>query len=219
MDATSESFANRCLPLTIANAAGWEILSPCGFSVFWRGGEAPDDVIVKPDPGTDRSIHPVGIFGARILTIHIHGLFRTPPGWDLWVRGSPNKFKEGVQALDGIVETHWSVMTFTMNWRLLRRNHTVRFDAGEPICFVTPVQTALLEQFRPRFALMKEEPGLQDQFSRWSASRNAFQEKVRQVPTSRADGWQKDYMRGRDMDDRKAAGHRSKLRLREFERK
>ena len=32
MDATTESFAYRCLPLAIANSHGWEMLSPCGFA-------------------------------------------------------------------------------------------------------------------------------------------------------------------------------------------
>ena len=32
MTSTPESFAYRCLPLAIANAHGWEVLSPCGFS-------------------------------------------------------------------------------------------------------------------------------------------------------------------------------------------
>ena len=32
MDETSEAFAYRCLPLNIANAHGWELLSPSSFS-------------------------------------------------------------------------------------------------------------------------------------------------------------------------------------------
>src|SRR5689334_8953002 len=35
MDATPEAFAYRCLPLNIANAHGWEILSPCSFEAIW----------------------------------------------------------------------------------------------------------------------------------------------------------------------------------------
>ena len=51
MDATPEAFAYRCLPLNIANAHGWEILTPFGFEAYWRGGAAPGDVIVRPDAG------------------------------------------------------------------------------------------------------------------------------------------------------------------------
>ena len=44
MDATSDSFAYRCLPLNIANAHGWELLSPIGFSAKWSGGNERRDV-------------------------------------------------------------------------------------------------------------------------------------------------------------------------------
>ena len=43
MDATPEAFAYRCLPLNIANAHGWEILSPCGFEAVWDGGSTVAD--------------------------------------------------------------------------------------------------------------------------------------------------------------------------------
>jgi hypothetical protein len=39
MDETFESFAYRCLPLSIANAHGWEILSPATFAAVWDGSE------------------------------------------------------------------------------------------------------------------------------------------------------------------------------------
>ena len=51
MDATPESFAYRCLPLNIANAHGWEILSPCGFEAVWNGDMAVDAVSIRADPG------------------------------------------------------------------------------------------------------------------------------------------------------------------------
>ena len=37
MDETDERHAYRCLPLSIANAAGWEILNPVAFSAIWNG--------------------------------------------------------------------------------------------------------------------------------------------------------------------------------------
>ena len=46
MDATS-AFAYRCLPLTIANAHGWELLSPAGLSAIWNGGKGLDDVVLR----------------------------------------------------------------------------------------------------------------------------------------------------------------------------
>jgi hypothetical protein len=47
MDAMPEAFAYPCLPLSIANAHGWEILTPAGFSAYWRGGATPVGVIIR----------------------------------------------------------------------------------------------------------------------------------------------------------------------------
>ena len=101
MDATPESFAYRCLPLNIANAHGWEILSPCGFEAVWNGGPEPDGGHrSRLDAGADPERAPVSLFGQGILTFHIEGIFRTPPGWNLWVGGSPNRQKDAHRAAD-----------------------------------------------------------------------------------------------------------------------
>ena len=52
MTATPDSFAYRCLPLNIANAHGWEILSPCTFEARWTGGIGTGQVdILEPGAG------------------------------------------------------------------------------------------------------------------------------------------------------------------------
>jgi hypothetical protein len=38
MDDTNQRFAYRCIPLSIANASGWEIVLPFSFSAVWNGG-------------------------------------------------------------------------------------------------------------------------------------------------------------------------------------
>ncbi|MFI4960960.1 MAG: DUF6065 family protein, partial [Hyphomicrobiales bacterium] len=38
MDNIDQRFAYRCLPLSIANAHGWEILCAAGFTAVWDGG-------------------------------------------------------------------------------------------------------------------------------------------------------------------------------------
>ena len=218
MDATPEAFAYRCLPLNIANAHGWEILTPIGFEAYWRGGAATADVIIRPDAGMPAGSAPVSLFGQGTFTIHIQALFRTPPGWNLLVGGSPNSAKEGVAPLSGVIETDWSPYTFTMNWRFLRRNHWVRFEAGEPICFFQPTQRDALERMNPKFVALKDDPEAARQFAEWSQSRNAFQAAVAQQPPAvAADQWQKRYYRGLDMDDQPGvADHRAKLRLKPF---
>src|SRR5215469_5139020 len=143
MDRSPESFAYRCLPLNIANAHGWELLSPCGFEAEWNGGPAVQDVVVRPDPGTALRDAPTALFGQGVITFHVDGLFRTPEGFNLWVGGPPNAMKDGLSPLGGVIETDWSPFSFTMNWRFTRPRHVVRFEENEPFCFLFPVQRGL----------------------------------------------------------------------------
>jgi len=216
MDRTPEAFAYRCLPLNIANAHGWEILSPCAFDAWWTGGALARDVVVRTDGPGDQA--PVALFGQGVLTFHIQGLFRTPPGWDLFVGGSPNRPKDGIAPLSGVVETDWSPYTFTMNWKFTRRNHRIRFEKHEPFCFVFPVKRGALEQMDPKFVALTEGSDLVAQFRAWSASRDAFQAEMADgKPRAPAEKWQKRYYRGVTMrDDAPFPDHRSKLRLRPF---
>src|SRR2546430_8954364 len=47
MDATDRHFANRCLPLLIANQAGWLLLSGHKIALTWSGGTTLDSVKVE----------------------------------------------------------------------------------------------------------------------------------------------------------------------------
>lgn len=219
MDASPDAFAYRCLPLNIANAHGWEVLSPCGFEASWNGGGAPADVEVRLDPGSDGARAPVGLFGQGVLTFHVEGVIRTPPGWNLMVGGSPNAPKDGIFPLSGVIETDWSPFTFTMNWRFTRPHHPVRFEAGEPFCFLFPVQRGAVEAFEPKFLPMSDEPDLPERFGAWSRARDTFQAGVRASPPALpSKHWQKHYYRGVDIEGRIGTeDHQSKLRLKPFD--
>lgn len=218
MDEAPESYPYRCLPLTIANSHGWEVLSQCGFDVEWNGGMAVDDVIVRADSGAQTHDVPVALFGLGTFTIHVQGLFRTPPGWNLFVGGPPNSVKDGVAPLSGVIETDWAPYTFTMNWRLTRPNYRVRFEADEPIAHIFPVERSVIENIEPRFVPIDEDPELKANFEAWSRSRDAFHEHVREHPPKKpANKWQKLYYRGLMPDERcPIADHQTKLRVGEF---
>lgn len=218
MDALPESFGYRCLPLTIANSHGWELLNPCSFDAYWTGGSKADDVVIKLRSDEGSGFAPVPIFGNGVLTFHVAGIFRTPPGWNLWIGGSPNRIKDGIAPLTGVVETDWSPFTFTMNWRFTRPDHVVRFEAGEPFGFIFPVQRSVLEAIEPKYLSLEDAPETMAQFQAWSRSRDAFHADIaRNPPQSAGAKWQKHYFRGFDMDGhRGAADHRTKLRLRPF---
>ncbi len=220
MDQSPESFAYRCLPLSIANAHGWEILNPFGFEAIWTGGPAPEDVEVRLDPGADPARSAVALFGLGTITFHVEGLLRTPPGWNLWVGGPPNAIKDGAAPLSGIIETDWSPYSFTMNWRLTRPGHPVRFERDEPFAHIFPLPRETLEQVAPRYAPIDEDPALRARFEAWSRSRDAFQARMKaDPPANPSDKWQKLYYRGLDPDGVcPVADHQAKLRAAPFAR-
>ena len=220
MDETPESFAYRCLPLNIANAHGWEILSPCSFRAMWNGNSDASGVVIEPDPSAPVERMPVSLFGQGVLTFHVEGIFRTPPGWNLWVGPSPNRAKDGIAPLTGIIETDWSPFTFTMNWRFTRPGLWVRFEAMEPFCFLFPVQRSAVEEFKPRFEMLESDPETRERFQAWSKARDEFHAHVRDSPaTSPTERWQKHYYRGVDVaGEALVEDHRTKLRLKGFDR-
>ena len=139
MEATAVRFAYRCLPMVIANQHGWFLLNKHKISVIWSGG--PDPAALKIDfLDGEEPRNAVSIFGGGILTFTVGYLFRTPPGWNLYVRGPANSPKDGIAALEGIVESDWTEGTFTMNWKITRPNHPIVFEAREPIAMISPVK-------------------------------------------------------------------------------
>jgi len=217
MDATTERFAYRCLPLNIANAYGWEILNPFGFSASWHGGTQLDAVKIVPDSGA--TISPISHFGHGTITFHIPCLFQTEPGIDLMVQGPINRPKDGIAALSGVVETDWAPYTFTMNWIFTRPNMTVRFERAEPFCHIFPLRRAELEEVQPQVRRLSDNPDLKKQYDIWTASRSQFNVSLREPGSAaQTEKWQKLYYRGVDAQGNEVKGidHRTRLRLRPF---
>ncbi len=215
MDRSPEGFAYRCLPLDIANVHGWEILCPAAFQVSWNGDPAPDGIKIASDAPSH--LLPISHFGSGILTFHVHGLLRTEAGVQLWVTGSPNRVKDGIQALTGLIETDWAPYTFTMNWRF-SRPCTVQFERNEPFCFFFPIRIDLIETTRPVFAPIASDPATEQAFRQWSASRHGFNQALQEEGSAaRTDKWQKSYFRGRMPDgQRPDLKQRTKLRVAPF---
>jgi hypothetical protein len=240
MDATHQRAAYRCLPLAIANQAGWLVPCPAAFSVSWDGGAAINNVHITFDPpGGKRAdsdpFAPIVVslnepdtevrgdarisshFGNGVITFSIPYLFRTPRGINLWVKGPTNWIKDGIQPLEGIVETDWLPATFTMNWKLTRPHHSVHFERGEPICMVVPIPRGLSEEMEPVYAPLDADPELAREYREWERSRAAFNADLAgQRPEAVKRGWQRDYLKGRTVAGSEAEEHQTRLHLREF---
>src|SRR6266849_8546565 len=85
-DWMSERFANRCLPMLIANQNGWLLLNEATFTAFWTGTHHVDSVAISYE-STDSSRPAKSHFGHGIITWTIPYLFRTSDGYNLHVRG------------------------------------------------------------------------------------------------------------------------------------
>jgi hypothetical protein len=214
MDETSNRFAYRCLPLLIANQAGWVVTCPVNFSVWWQGfGKPSSSMHFKFE--NDAQIHSKRIkshFGSGILTFVIPYLFRTPDNVQLSVRGLPNHPKMNCSPLEGIVETDWSPYTFTMNWKVHLPYFPVRFKKMEPICFIQPISLATLESTEAVEQELDRDPNLSAEHSEWSQKRHVFN-----TTEANLGGWQKHYFQGHSISGQKVARqHRTQLKIRAF---
>lgn len=218
MNSTRERFANRCLPLLMANQAGWVVVNDAPVRARWNGGAGPD--AVEFDYAARSLFRPTSHFGHGIITWSLPFLFRTPPGFNLLVRGPVNDPKDGIAALEGIVETDWAPSTFTVNWKFTRPDVWTTFDKGEAVCLLAPQRRGELDEFEPKTVSIAAAPDeLRADYDAWRASRRDFNADLRRPASlARQAGWQKDYFRGRLPDGTVAAQHETRIRLKPFTR-
>ena len=219
MNETALRNANRCLPLLAANEAGWVLLNVRRFTATWSGGDDLDSLTVDyPDgPPADRGR---SIFGYGILSFGVPYLFRTPPGFDLAVRGPTNSPKDGIAPLDGVIETDWATSTFTMNWKFTRPGE-VTFEQDEPFCMVIPHRRHDLESFVPEIRPVADVEGAEAGWEAFVEGRKdiLLRKFLSQHTTAHADAreaWEGDYFRGKTADGRPAPEHKTKKRLKPF---
>lgn len=220
MDNSTNQFAYRCLPLTIANTYGWDILNSSAIEAVWDGGNTREAVkITGTDSNSPLSAH--SHFGNGILTFAFPVIFSTEPGWDLMVAGPINSIKDGIVPLGGIVETDWLPFTFTMNWKFTRPSQRVVFAHKEPVCQLFPVKRGALESFNPRIESISNNTELEAKYKEWSSSRSDFitgLEKGDEAIIKKK--YQKFYHKSTDSNGEKmeSINHKTKLVLKPFER-
>jgi hypothetical protein len=242
MAETPYQSARRCLPMLIANQAGWLLLNNRSVRVLWNGGDDPrGSIMIQPvderaaarvvtfaqggtiveDPVRAEALprpatrleYPLkarSTFGYGIVTWEPPLLFRTSPGYNLLVRGPANCPKDGVTALEGIVETDWCPATFTVNWKITCPNTWIEFAAGEPLAMLVPQRRGELEEFEPEIRALETNPELSEAYGAWRDVRLA------QKRGDGPDECRLDYMRGSMPDGTAGDQHQTRLTLRSF---
>jgi hypothetical protein len=216
MDLKTGGWANRCLPLRIANQAGWFILNDVDFEVTWTGTNSLDSVKIKFKE--KKSNFAQSMFGFGVLTWSIPYVFRTQSGFNLIARGPANSFKDAVAPLEGVIETDWLPYPFTMNWKITRPNKAIQFERDEPICMIAPMRRNDLEQFQPDILNLTSDPELEKSYLAWHDVRL---QKVRESSQSSQGRKsfpkpQGNYIRGEGVLEERAEQHQNKLKLKEF---
>jgi Family of unknown function (DUF6065) len=164
--------AYKCLPLLLANQWGWQILCPTDVVVTWDGSPTPAGVLVEVAPQFQPAIK--SQFGAGIVTFSPPWLFRTPPGWDLYLKGPSNRWKINCFPLEGIIETWWLNYTFTLNWKLVEPG-TIRFSRGESLGQLSPIPHATFENATALEApIGLFEPNAAQELLKWLETRRAI---------------------------------------------
>jgi hypothetical protein len=222
MDDAVDRWPNRCLPLLVANEAGWVLLNPVRFRATWNGDPGPDGVTIEFVDSEPRP-HPVSShFGHGIVTFGIPYVFRTSPRWNLLARGPANWPKEGIAPLEGLVETDWAFANFTMNWKLTRTNYAVEFEQDEPFCMVVPQRRGDLESFRTEIRQLSSDPGTKAEFDVFEENRERMQVNKflsmysREYESYRTD-WERHYYKGLAPSGAPADEHQTHIKLSEFE--
>jgi hypothetical protein len=213
MQQTQEHFANRCLPLRIANQVGWFILNDVDITAIWNGSNGAGGLRITTPSGKNPQ-HITSHFGYGVLTWSIPYLFRTPPGYNLYVRGPANTPKDGACPLDGVVETDWAVAPFTMNWKMTCVDVPVSFKVGEPIAMIMPIRRGEIETFEITIRDIAVDPDVQREYAAWFESRNKFLDKYKSTKPSRPE-WQKHYFHGNTVTGTAFKDHQTNLNVRE----
>ena len=216
----------RCLPLMMANQLGWFVLNPVGIVAEWTGEDEESPIKIEfdePIPEAQQGFlrdH----FGQGILTWTIPYVFRIAPGYNLLVRPPANWLKDGIQGLQGMVESDWLDATFTMNWKFTRAHHPIRFEKHEPFCMLTPIRRGEIEQFEPKLATINDNPAVKEAYTNWFQKRRKSNEEAH-LGRLIAEKLNKPYVRKNDLSymrgqtatgETKISDHQTRLNLKPF---
>jgi hypothetical protein len=217
MDDTFQKFAYGCLPLVIANQMGWDIICQTSFKATWNGGNSATDIEVVFEDVDNKFNHQVMThFGYGVITFNPGFLFTTSANHNLWIKGVPNYIKDGIQPLEGIVETDWLPFTFTMNWKFTRANEWIEFKAGEPMCRILPYPRNYIEEITPKYKMLNENEPLKEAYLGWTKERDQHNQNL--IDGTAETRTEKNYLQGRSKDGTKVGFHQSKINLQKFTR-
>jgi hypothetical protein len=171
--------AYRCLPLSVANGFGWDILNPIKFEAIWNGDPGIKDAILfnfypqnkeEEDFIKDNSIG--SHFGNGIITWSaLNFVLKTTSGHNIFIKAPTNHFKHGARSLEAIIESDWLPYPFTLNWKITKKHVTIKFEKDEPIACFFPIPRYYLESFDTDTVTGETESKFNKEMSIWASKR------------------------------------------------
>ena len=143
MDATYNKHAYQCLPMTVANVYGWELILEEDLIVQWDGGNTPPTIISGETTSSGRVQAISSIIG--MISINMGWVINTEEGYNTWISGSPNYFLDGAVPLTATIPSYWWPDESQMNWKITKIGEPVIFAAGTPFCFFSIYDNSVLE--------------------------------------------------------------------------
>jgi len=143
MDATYNKHAYQCLPMTVANVYGWELILEEDLVVQWDGGNTPPVILSGERTSSGRVQAISSIIG--MISINMGWVINTEEGYNTWISGSPNYFLDGAVPLTATIPSYWWPDESQMNWKITKIGEPVTFAAGIPFCFFNIYDNSVLE--------------------------------------------------------------------------
>lgn len=160
MDDTYNKHAYQCLPMTVANVSGWELILQQDVVVEWDGTNSPPKVL-EGATLNDRALVIPSIIG--IMSFTTGWTFGTEDGYSTFISGSPNYFVDGAVPLSATIPSFWWPDEFNMNWKITKINEPVVFAKGMPFMHFTMIKNDLLESVEFKIENLWDKPDLMSQ--------------------------------------------------------
>ncbi|MBK9710390.1 MAG: sulfotransferase family 2 domain-containing protein [Kouleothrix sp.] len=136
------------LALSTAGGIGWELRCPYACEATWNGGPAPEDIAIRIDaPASSTPPFVQSQLGGGLLSFYPGCQIQAEGPNSLWVRGPINRPKDGLSALEQIVDTTLLPAAIAVTWQCTRPNQTVRFERGEPFAVLLPYPQHYADKF------------------------------------------------------------------------
>lgn len=174
----------RCIPLSIGSSYGWDLLSPCTFSIEFDGKENPRNDSIKITvldgyPYIEDVVEPY--FEQGTITFKVPFIFKTEPGYNTFITGPLNTPKDNIYPMSAIVETDWLPFTFGMTWKMMSKG-SAYFAKNEPFMRFFPIKREkMLEDCQIVVESITNNPKLDGEYQAYSNTKKKVMEESKKV--------------------------------------